>query len=59
MKSTHTVHDMTENVAEIWNTIIKINTHAHILPCFKFYRPDKLNKFNENITIISNEFYQQ
>ena len=30
MKSTHTVHDMTENIAEIWNTIIKLNTHAHI-----------------------------
>ena len=34
MKSTYTVHDMTENVAEIWNTIIKINTHAH-----SYFRP--------------------
>ena len=31
MKSTYTVHDMTENVAEIWNTMININTHAHII----------------------------
>ena len=31
MKSTHTVHDTTESIAEIWNTIIKINTHAHII----------------------------